>query len=112
MRDIYQDVTDRIIRALEQGTVPWLRPWRDGATGSALEPYNAATGRPYSGINLLILGSMHYADLGWMTYRQAQELGGNVRKGERGTGVIFWKFDRVKDEETGETKIVPFARMY
>jgi antirestriction protein ArdC len=45
-RDIYQAVTDRIVAALEQGTVPWLRPWRDDKSGSALEPYNAATGRP------------------------------------------------------------------
>lgn len=111
-RDIYQEVTDRIVAALEAGTVPWLRPWRDDASGSALEPYNAATSRPYNGVNLLILGSMPFADLGWLTFKQALDLGGNVRKGERGTGVVFWKFDRVKDEETGEEKTVPFARMY
>lgn len=112
MRDIYQEVTDRIIAALEQGSVPWLRPWRDDKSGSALEPYNAATGRPYNGINLLVLGTMPYADLGWITYKQAQELGGQVRKGEKGTGVIFWKFDRVKEEGSDKAKVVPFARMY
>lgn len=112
MRDIYQEVTDRIVTALESGTVPWLRPWRDDKSGSALEPYNAATGRPYNGVNLLILGSMPFADLGWITYKQAQELGGNVRKGEHGCGVIFWKFDRVKEEGSDKAKIVPFARMY
>lgn len=112
MRDIYQDVTDRIVTALESGTVPWLRPWRDDKSGSALEPFNAATGRPYNGINLLILGSMPFADLGWLTFKQALDVGGNVRKGEKGTGVIFWKFEARKDEETGKTKTVPFARMY
>lgn len=112
MRDIYQEVTDRIVTALEQGTIPWLRPWRDDKTGSAIEPYNAFSGRPYNGVNLLILGSMPYADLGWLTFKQALELGGNVRKGEKGTGVIFWKFEQRKDEDTGEVKTVPFARMY
>lgn len=112
MRDIYQEVTDRIVTAIEAGTAPWLRPWRDDKSGSGMEPYNAVTGRPYNGINLLILGSAPYADLGWMTYKQAQELGANVRKGEHGTMVIFWKFDRHEDKETGEIKVVPFARGY
>jgi antirestriction protein ArdC len=112
MRDIYQDVTDRIVAALEAGTIPWLRPWRDDRSGSAVEPYNAVSGRPYNGINLLILGTMPYADLGWVTYRQALEIGAHVRKGEKGTGVVFWKFERQKDEETGEVRTVPFARMY
>lgn len=111
-RDIYQEVTNRIVAALESGTAPWLRPWRDSKAGSMTEPYNAATGRPYNGINLLILGSAPYADLGWMTYKQAQELGGNVKRGEHGTMVIFWKFDAVKDDETGKVKTVPFARGY
>ena len=112
MRDIYQEVTDRIVAALEQGTVPWLRPWRDNKTGSALEPYNAATGRPYNGVNLLVLGTMPYADLGWLTFNQAKELGGSVRKGDRGTGVVFWKFETREDPDTGEHKTVPFARLY
>jgi antirestriction protein ArdC len=104
MRDIYQEVTDRIVTALEAGTVPWLRPWRDDKSGSALEPYNAHSGRPYNGVNLLILGTM-------LTFKQALDLGGAVRKGEKGTGVIFWKFEARKDED-GKTKTVPFARMY
>src|SRR5207248_11074331 len=101
-----------IVTALENGTVPWLRPWRDHKSGSVLQPYNAATGRPYNGVNLLVLGTMPYADLGWLTFNQAKELGGSVRKGERGTGVVFWKFESREDKETGETKTVPFARLY
>src|SRR5438067_8732107 len=112
MRDIYQEVTDRIVAALENDTVPWLRPWRDHKSGSVLEPYSAATGRPYNGVNLPVLGTMPYADLGWLTFNQAKELGGSVRKGERGTGVVFWKFESREDTDTGETKTVPFARLY
>lgn len=111
-QDIYQTVTDRIITALETGAAPWLRPWRDSKTGSALEPFNALSGRPYHGINLLILGSMPYPDLGWLTFKQALAAGGNVRKGEKGTGIIFWKFQPTKDEETGKVSTIPFARMY
>jgi len=111
-RDVYQEVTNRIIAALETGTAPWLRPWRDTNAGGELEPYNAATGRPYNGINLLVLGTRPFADLGWMTFKQALELGGNVKRGEKGTLIVFWKFDRVRNEETGETRTVPFARGY
>lgn len=109
MRDVYQEVTDRIITALEQGTVPWHRPWHDDKSGYATEPYNAVTGRPYNGINLLILGSLPYASLGYLTFKQGKELGGTVRKGEKGTGVVFWSF--VKDEDD-ETKTIPIARLY
>jgi antirestriction protein ArdC len=108
--DIYQDVTDRIVAALEAGTAPWLRPWTGGkATGDFAEPYNAFSGRAYSGINWLILGCQPYPSKGWLTYKQAGELGGNVRKGERGTPIVFWSFLRDKDDPK---KIIPFARGY
>ena len=112
MRDIYQEVTDRLVAALEAGTTPWLRPWRDNNSGNALEPFNALSGRPYNGINLIILGCSPFASLGWLTFKQALEAGGSVRKGEKGTGVVFWKFDLVKDDATGESKTRPFARGY
>jgi antirestriction protein ArdC len=108
-RDIYQEVTDRIVAALETGAAPWLRPWRDSKAGTALEPHNAVTGRPYNGINWLVLSCLPYTSTGWLTYKQAGSLGGNVRKGEKGTQIVFWKFDH-KDEETG--KVIPFARAY
>ena len=90
---LYQEITDRIIRQLEAGCVPWVQPWRRGA-GSALGlPKNAATGRIYSGINILLLwGAVierGYAGQAWLTFRQALALGGSVRKGERGTTVVF-----------------------
>lgn len=111
MRDIYQETTDRIIAALESGTVPWLRPWRDDKSGSALEPFNAVSGRPYNGINLILLGCMPHAELGWLTFKQAKELGGNVRRGEKGTVVIFWKFTEVTGDDR-ERRILPIARAY
>ena len=104
--DIYQTVTDRIITALEQGTAPWLKPWAEGKCGT-MGPFNAATGRPYNGINWLVLGSG-----GWLTFKQAKELGGSVRKGEKGTQIVFWSFPKIKDTETGEEKVVPFAKGY
>ncbi len=104
--DIYQTVTDRIITALEQGTAPWLKPWAEGKCGT-MGPFNAATGRPYNGINWLVLGSG-----GWLTFKQAKELGGSVRKGEKGTQIVFWSFPKIKDAETGEEKVVPFAKGY
>lgn len=104
--DIYQQVTDRIVASLEQGTAPWLKPWAANKCG-AVGPYNAATGRPYNGINWLVLG-----EGGWLTFKQAKELGGSVRKGEKGTAIVFWSFPKIKDAETGEEKVVPFAKGY
>lgn len=91
--DLYQTVTDRIIAALEAGTVPWVRPWTTG-TGPAL-PVNAASRRPYQGINVVLLtleaGEHGYTRDAWMTYRQAQEFGAQVRPRSCGTTVIFYK---------------------
>lgn len=106
--DIYQDVTDRIIAALEGGTAPWLKPWADGKCGG-VGPHNAATGRPYNGINWLVLSCAAYASDGWLTYKQAQELGGQVRKGERGTHIVFWSFPKIQKED-GTVEVVPFAK--
>ncbi len=114
-RDIYADVTDRIVTALEDGVAPWVRPWR--STGSFR---NATTERPYHGVNTLLLcveTLRHgYDDPRWLTYKQARKLGGHVRKGEHGTRIVFWKFlERAeRDPETGQTELrrVPMARAY
>lgn len=88
-KDIYQDVTDRMIAALENGTIPWHKPWVGGG------PVNVRSGRPYRGINiwLLELESMTagYSDNRWGTFKAIKEAGGQVRKGEKGTRVILWK---------------------
>lgn len=108
MTDIYQDITDRIVAALEQGVAPWIKPWATQANG--LIPHNAVSGRAYNGVNFIILSCAPYASNGWLTYKQAKELGGNVRKGEKGTQIVFWSFPKITDKETGEVKTVPFAK--
>jgi antirestriction protein ArdC len=89
---LYQEVTDRIITELEAGRVPWVQPWDSAQAGLGL-PANAATGRHYSGINVLILWAAvigkAYPSQRWLTFRQALGLGGAVRKGERGTTVVY-----------------------
>lgn len=91
-RDIYQEVTDRIVAALEAGTAPWVRPWQAGGDDW---PRNGGTGRRYNGINVFLLwmtaGAEGYSSPEWFTYKQAQAAGGQVRKGEKGTMVTLWK---------------------
>ncbi|MCD1594449.1 MULTISPECIES: zincin-like metallopeptidase domain-containing protein [Thalassospira] len=92
--NLYQDITDKIIAQLEQGTFPWVQPWgRPSACASLGLPQNAATERTYSGINVLILwGAVFeagYSSQSWLTFRQALKLGGTVRKGERGVTVVY-----------------------
>ena len=99
---VYQIVTDRIIAELEKGIIPWEWPWtgvRDGA-------FSRATGKPYSLLNQLLLGKPGE----YLTYRQALAAGGQVRKGEKGSIVVFWKLDAKadKDRDTGELKIKQF----
>ena len=96
MHDLYQTVTDRIIEALDRCTPPWARPW---STVTDAIPVNAQTRRPYRGINFTLL-SLQASCLGydvnrWLTYRQALELGGQVRKGEQGTPIVFWQLRKV-----------------
>ena len=88
------EITDKIIAELEAGRVPWVQPWGTAAAKAPLAmPKNAATARRYSGINVLILwGAVierGFAGQSWLTFRQALGLGGNVRKGERGTTVVY-----------------------
>src|SRR6202035_3288884 len=91
---LYQEITDGIIAELEAGRVPWVQPWGTvTAKASLAMPKNAATQRKYSGINVLILwGSViehGFSGQSWLTFRQALGLGGHVRKGERGTTVVY-----------------------
>jgi len=102
-QDVYQDVTDRIVDALEQGVVPWRKPW----TSSSQLPINVRSGKPYRGINvfLLALGGMKagYSDPRWGTFKAMKEAGGSVRKGEKGTKIILWKPVRGQHEnDAGE----------
>ena len=92
--NLYRDITRTIIAELEAGRLPWVQPWGSPGVPAALGmPRNAATGRRYSGINVLMLWAA-VAEHGfpvqsWLTFKQALALGGHVRKGERGTTVVY-----------------------
>jgi antirestriction protein ArdC len=118
---LYQQITGKIIAELEQGRVPWVQPW--GAVTAPLGlPKNAATGRSYSGINVLILWiacmERGFATQSWITFRQALKAGGHVRKGEKGTTVVyadrFIPFrERTRAVETGdEPQAIPFLKSF
>lgn len=120
---LYDEITDKIIGELEAGRVPWVQPWGTTAAKAPLAmPKNAATGRHYSGINVLILwGAVvehGFPGQSWLTFRQALALGGNVRKGERGTTVVYADRFVPDDEkrrarETGEdAQAIPFLKRF
>ena len=120
---LYDEITTKIIGELEAGCVPWVQPWGTAAAKAALAmPKNAATSRNYSGINVLILwGSViehGFPVQGWVTFRQALSLGGNVRKGEHGTTVVYAdRFvpddEKKRAQETGdEAQAIPFLKRF
>ncbi|MCK1450515.1 DUF1738 domain-containing protein [Bradyrhizobium sp. 35] len=91
---LYDDITNKIITELEAGRVPWVQPWGSAAAKPPLAlPKSAATGRQYSGINILILWGAAteraFTSQSWLTFRQALALGGHARKGERGATVVY-----------------------
>ncbi len=117
---LYDDVTARIVRELEQGTVPWVKPW---TTSTSLGlPRSAATRRSYSGVNILILWDAvlkhGFGCQEWLTFRQALSLGGHVRKGERGTTIchadtFIPKAERERARENGDDpNRVPFLKSF
>ena len=108
--DAYQAITNRIIAALERGTVPWRTPWQ--ARGHR----NALSDRPYRGINLLVLAltalERGFDDARWLTYRQAASRGGHVRRGEHGTQVVLWKWIEREDAAGGPAQRYPLLRLF
>jgi len=110
MSQVYQIITDRIVSLLEEGTIPWHRPWHGGPSHE--RPANLKTGHQYRGINVFLLAAMGYSSRYWLSFKQAKAMGGNVRKGERGTPIIFWRRFEVEDRKTGEPKEVPMLRYY
>ena len=104
----YERITERIVSLLEQGTVPWHKPWKV-KTGL---PRNLISKNPYRGINVFLLMAMSYESPLWLTFRQAIQLGGNVKKGEKSCPVVFWKWMKNEDEESDEPKKAPLLRLY
>jgi antirestriction protein ArdC len=120
---LYDEITDKIIAELEAGRVPWVQPWGAASAKARLVlPKNASTDRTYSGINVLLLwGStieQGFTGQSWLTFRQALSLGGHVRKGERGTTVVYANRFVPSDEkrraaETGEeARAIPFLKRF
>lgn len=120
---LHEEITRKIIAELEQGCVPWVQPWRSDGSGAAVGmPKNAATGRHYSGINVLLLWGAAieggHATQGWLTYRQARSLGGHVRKGERGTTIVYAdrfvpRSERERARRDGEEpRTIPFLKSF
>ena len=120
---LYEEITSRIVAELEAGRLPWVQPWDSSAVAAPLAvPSNAATGRAYSGINILILwGAVvrhGFSCQSWLTFRQALALGGHVRKGERGTMVVYAdRFvpddERRRARDTGEeAHTIPFLKRF
>lgn len=106
MKDVYQEVTDRIVAQLEQGVIPWHKPWIISGKACAI---SRSTGKPYSLLNQLILGKPgEYA-----TFSQIQKEGGRVKKGEKAAQVVFWRWLDVEDEEkSGEMKKIPLLKSF
>ncbi len=90
MSNVYEIVTEKIIKQLEAGVAPWRKPWRTEL------PVNLISQKPYRGLNVFLLGTQGYGSKYWLTYNQAAKLGGNVKRGEKSSMVTFWNIGEEK----------------
>jgi antirestriction protein ArdC len=123
MNDLYQAVTEEIVKALEQGVAPWVKPWSEESDPI---PVNVVSQRPYRGVNVLLLNLKSlfagYSRNRWLTYQQAIDLGGQVRAGETGVRIMFYKLRKVParvevfpwkdDRDEIEERVIPLLRSY
>lgn len=110
MSNAYETITNRIIETLQSGVIPWRKEWKDsGKNGGGALPYNLTNGKAYRGINVMTLFCSGYASNGWCTYKQAQSLGYQVRKGEKSAPVVFWSFPDKKQKADGRA---PWMKVY
>ena len=111
--DLYQDITNKIIASIEQGAPPWRKPWTGGnqSIGFPLR----STGEPYRGINVLMLwltaNDDEFLSQHWFTYKQAQSAGGQVRKGERSTRVVYYSTLQ-RENDQGEEVAIPYLKTF
>ena len=114
--DVYDIITERIVAVLESGAAPWRKTWKTGQADTL--PANFISRKAYRGINAFLLLCTPYDCPFWLTYKQATEKGGNVRKGEKGMPVVFWNWfpKRVNGKlvmgANGKPEQVPFLRYY
>lgn len=104
-KPFHEAVAEKIIAQLEQGTAPWITPWKSGDGGGML-PFNPTTGKRYKGINGIHLLSQGRTDQRWLTYKQAAAVGAFVRKGEKSTPVQYWKFEEEQTKRDENNKPV------
>jgi antirestriction protein ArdC len=99
--NVYEIITDRIVKQLESGVAPWRKPW------SAKLPVNLMSQKPYRGLNVLTLASQGYPSRFWLTFNQANKLGGKIRKGEKSSPVIYWNVGEEREYTTrdGQTRV-------
>lgn len=120
--NLYDEVTAKIIAELEAGRFPWVQPWDSHVAGGPGLPMNALTSRRYSGVNVLLLWGAaiagEYPSQCWLTFKQALEAGGNVRKGEKGTAIVYAdrfipEAEKARAVESGEdAKAIPFLKRF
>lgn len=108
--NVYEMINKRIMELLEQGTIPWRKPWN----AQSNYPKNLASGRKYQGVNVWLLACQEYSSPYWLTFKQCQDRGGHVIKGAKSTPVIFWKWldKKESDDDTNTTGKIPLLRYY
>jgi antirestriction protein ArdC len=114
-RDHYEELTNTMIAKLEEGVLPWRRPWDPRKCSAGESPMNPVTGRTYRGINALALAMSPRAfggDPRWMSYRQAAARGWQVRKGEKGAIVFFYKKLEIRSSDDEDRRTIPLLRAY
>jgi antirestriction protein ArdC len=114
--ELFQEITDRLLAQMEAGVRPWCKPWSAAKAGfEPTLPHNIA-GRSYRGANvfwlMMVADAKGYESPVWLTFNQAVDAGGSVRKGEKGTAVYFWNFQKRENKETGKVEQVVWAKAY
>jgi antirestriction protein ArdC len=105
----YEVITQRVIEAIQKtGNLPWRKPWHSKSIGSL--PFNITSKKPYRGINVFLLSMMGFSSPYWLTFKQANALGGSIRRGEKGCPVVFWSVLEKKNPKTNEIEKIPFIR--
>jgi len=107
-KSVAEIITEQIINRLEEGNIPWRKPWN----GEANAPRNLVTGKTYRGINAFLLACTGFSSPYFLTFKQVQEKGGQVKEGARSFPVVFWSIVTAEDRETGDEKNIPFLRYY
>lgn len=104
MKDIHQAITNKMIDRLNQGAVPWQQPWK------TLPAANLVSGNPYRDVNALLLNTASFGCPYWVTFKQASDLGGHVKAGEKALPVVFYKLLEASSDDREDRKRIPFLR--